>query len=243
MTHDDKLVASRLVAHRGLQAHYPENSIAGIAAALEAGARAVEVDVQISSDGVAMLYHDLDMERISGLAGTVTELDATTLSEIPAHEPGRLGDRFAGLTISPLSELVPLLEDWPNIICFVEMKPQSVKAFGAAACWAALEAALQPDMNHCIFISFDEDFLAEVKKQSAYRVGFIVEEWCQVAKPPIAVDVIFCDKHLLPTEGELRDPQTPLVVYEVVEPDEARDLLRRGATMVETHNLPGLLLD
>ena len=64
-----RLDAETLVAHRGLQVRLPENSLPAIEAALAVGARAFEVDVQLSSDAVPMLYHDPDMQRISGLEG------------------------------------------------------------------------------------------------------------------------------------------------------------------------------
>ena len=47
-----------LVAHRGYALHYPENTLIGIEAAIRAGARYVEVDVQLSADKVPVLFHD-----------------------------------------------------------------------------------------------------------------------------------------------------------------------------------------
>ena len=47
-----------VVAHRTLPLDHPENSIAGIVGAAAAGADAVEVDVRLTRDGVAVLTHD-----------------------------------------------------------------------------------------------------------------------------------------------------------------------------------------
>jgi glycerophosphoryl diester phosphodiesterase len=47
-----------VVAHRTLPLDHPENSLSGIAAAAGAGADAVEVDVRLTRDGVAVLMHD-----------------------------------------------------------------------------------------------------------------------------------------------------------------------------------------
>ena len=49
------LTANQLIAHRGLQAHYPENSMLAIRKAFEAGAKHIECDIQLSSDGVFFL--------------------------------------------------------------------------------------------------------------------------------------------------------------------------------------------
>ncbi len=50
-------------AHRGDCANYPENSIEGIASAILAGVDAVEVDVHMTKDGVAVLMHDDTLSR------------------------------------------------------------------------------------------------------------------------------------------------------------------------------------
>jgi glycerophosphoryl diester phosphodiesterase len=47
-----------VVAHRTLPLDHPENSLAGIVGAAEAGANAVEVDVRLTRDGVGVLMHD-----------------------------------------------------------------------------------------------------------------------------------------------------------------------------------------
>ncbi|MEM8548215.1 MAG: glycerophosphodiester phosphodiesterase family protein, partial [Pseudomonadota bacterium] len=101
------LNADTLVAHRGLQARFPENSLPAFAAALAAGARAFEIDVQLSSDGIPMLYHDADLQRISGLEGRINDLHSRELVQLPAHEPERLGEEFAHQRITPVKELTP----------------------------------------------------------------------------------------------------------------------------------------
>src|SRR5690349_22032690 len=60
-----------LVAHRGWAAKFPENTVPAVAAALEAGATWAEVDVQLSSDGRPVLFHDRTLERMCGAAGAV----------------------------------------------------------------------------------------------------------------------------------------------------------------------------
>jgi len=51
-----------LVAHRGWQRRYPENTLPAIKGALDAGARYIEVDVQLSADGVPVLFHDRTLQ-------------------------------------------------------------------------------------------------------------------------------------------------------------------------------------
>lgn len=45
------------VAHRGYKASYPENTMGAFRGAVEAGAHAIETDVQLSKDGVVVISH------------------------------------------------------------------------------------------------------------------------------------------------------------------------------------------
>ncbi|MFJ9518658.1 glycerophosphodiester phosphodiesterase [Kitasatospora sp. NPDC101801] len=52
------------VAHRGDPYRHRENTLASVESALAAGADAVEVDVQLTRDGVPVLLHDLTLQRL-----------------------------------------------------------------------------------------------------------------------------------------------------------------------------------
>lgn len=54
-----------VIAHRGLPRRFPENSVQGIAAALEAGVNGVEFDVVASAAGQPVVVHQ-DIEAVSG---------------------------------------------------------------------------------------------------------------------------------------------------------------------------------
>ena len=45
------------IAHRGLSAKYPENTLRTFAEAVAAGAHAIETDLHLSRDGVVVLSH------------------------------------------------------------------------------------------------------------------------------------------------------------------------------------------
>ncbi len=73
------------LAHRGLHdlsAGRPENSLAAIHAAIDAG-YGVEIDIQPSSDRVAMVFHDYDLRRLTGERGPVSQRHAHELEQIP----------------------------------------------------------------------------------------------------------------------------------------------------------------
>lgn len=87
-------------AHRGLYGDgVPENSLAAFRAACDAG-YAIELDVQLSRDGVPVVFHDATLDRVCGVAARVQDLDAETLthtilSGCPGHTIPTLSDVLA----------------------------------------------------------------------------------------------------------------------------------------------------
>ncbi len=73
------------LAHRALHDvadGRPENSRAAICAAIDAG-YGIEIDVQLSADGAAMVFHDYALDRLTGASGAVRLCSAKALSGIP----------------------------------------------------------------------------------------------------------------------------------------------------------------
>jgi len=64
-----------------------ENSPAAIAAAIAAG-YGIEVDVQMTSGGTAVVFHDYDLKRLTGKTGPVRDRTAADLAGIPLSEGG-----------------------------------------------------------------------------------------------------------------------------------------------------------
>lgn len=72
------------MAHRALHDvanRRPENSRAAIRAAMDAG-YGIEIDVQLSADGAAMVFHDYGLERLTGHQGALRLCPAQALSGI-----------------------------------------------------------------------------------------------------------------------------------------------------------------
>lgn len=71
----------RPYAHRGLWGEgIPENSLAAFDRAAAHG-YAIELDVQLSADGVVMVFHDATLKRVCGLDGKLRERTAAELRE------------------------------------------------------------------------------------------------------------------------------------------------------------------
>lgn len=69
------------LAHRALHDvadGRPENSRAAISAAMAHG-YGIEIDLQLSRDGAAMVFHDYDLKRLTGQSGPVQQREAAEL--------------------------------------------------------------------------------------------------------------------------------------------------------------------
>lgn len=77
------LLFAPAVAHRGLWSPdgAPENSLGAFQAACAAG-YGIELDVQLSADGEAMVFHDEDLARMTGVAGRLGDRTAAELGEL-----------------------------------------------------------------------------------------------------------------------------------------------------------------
>jgi len=96
-------LTARPVAHRGLHdtsAGIIENTASSVAAAVAAG-YGIEVDLQISRDGEAMVYHDDALGRLTEGDSRLDRMDAAELAAVPFKATS---DRM--LTLGELLELV-----------------------------------------------------------------------------------------------------------------------------------------
>ncbi len=72
----------RVLAHRGLATAAPENSLLAFAHAIAVGVTHIETDVHVSADGVAVIAHDPDLDRVAGRAARVHDLTVAELAEV-----------------------------------------------------------------------------------------------------------------------------------------------------------------
>ncbi|OXC78571.1 Glycerophosphoryl diester phosphodiesterase [Caballeronia sordidicola] len=73
------LAAPFIVAHRGGTGDMPENTLQAFSTALENGADALWMTVQVTKDGIPVLYRPADLDSLTDGQGT---LDQTTLNDL-----------------------------------------------------------------------------------------------------------------------------------------------------------------
>lgn len=216
----------QIVAHRGDPGRFPENTTASIRAALEAGLRAVEFDVQVTADGVPVVLHDSTLRRTAGVNASVFDLPA---DRVRAIEVG------PGVTIPTLAEMVELLRSWTDAIAFVEIKRASLRRFGRETVVKNVLEVLRPVADHAVVISFDRDAVALARDRAGLGIGWVIEAWddrVRAVADTLAPEYLFCEMSIA------GDPLWPgpwrWVVYGVESVTDALAMAARGADLVET---------
>ena len=148
----------RPFAHRALHdagAGRPENSCEAIAAAIAAD-YGIEIDLQLSSDGVPMVFHDYHLGRLTAADGPVTARSAAALRgitlrggatgiptfdevldlvdrKVPLLVELKDQDGAMGCTVGPLERAVATrLAEYAGPIAVMSFNPNSVEAIAAA---------------------------------------------------------------------------------------------------------------
>lgn len=110
----------RVVAHRGNSAAAPENTLAAIASAVACGADSVELDVQLTLDGVPVVIHDDTLDRTTDGSGPVS---ATAAAEVTALDAGAwFGQQFADERVPLLTDVLDLLAAAGDVELLLELK-------------------------------------------------------------------------------------------------------------------------
>ena len=102
------------IAHRGGAAEHPENSMIAFEHAVNLGYRCVDTDVRATRDGVAMVFHDENLDRLTDHTGPLVARDWAQLDDV----------RIAGK--EPIVRLDDLLGAWPDIRLIIDPKSDDV---------------------------------------------------------------------------------------------------------------------
>ena len=226
-----------LVAHRGNAAEFPENTLPAFASALELGVRFLELDVQLSRDGVPVVTHDHLLARTTGLPGSVFDHDASELANIEAAEAQRFGARFAGTRVPLLRDVLQLLVGRPEITLFIEIKRASLAQFGHDHVVAQVLEVIRPWRAQCVVISFDLAAIHRARRFGDAPIGWVLDtadDHSRLKYQALQPQFLFCDHRKLSQGGKLWQGPWRWVIYEVATLPLALELAGRGADYVET---------
>ena len=107
-------------AHRGLhQPGVPENSLTAFRDAIDRG-MGIECDVQRSSDGQAVVFHDFELDRLTSETGPVIQRSAEELTRIELSGSGdKIPTLKRMLDVSRLNPVHVVIAGVVLAICFV----------------------------------------------------------------------------------------------------------------------------
>lgn len=149
----------KVVGHRGWKERYPENTLAGFAAAVALGVDFLELDVHLTVDGHLVVIHDEDPYRTTGVHGLVREMTLDQVRRLDAG--GWSARRYTGQRIPTLEEVMELADGRVGLA--VEVKPP-----GATA--ERLDEKLIPLVRSfngpAVVHSFDGEYIAEFKRKA-----------------------------------------------------------------------------
>lgn len=174
------------IAHRAYHnraARRPENSRGAIKAAIAAG-YGIEIDLQLSADGVAMVFHDEHLDRLTEATGLLRDFTAAHLAKMP------LRDCDDG--IPTLSEVLALVAG--RVPLLIEIKDQTDRmAETDGRLEAATAAALAEYQGPVAVMSFNPHSIAHMARLApAIARGLTTSAFDPEGWAPLPVET--CDR-------------------------------------------------
>ena len=152
------------IAHRGASGDTPENTLVAFATAVAQGADFVEADVQRSSDGEIVVFHDRTLTRTTNVGSVFPRrryqpVGSFTLAQLRRLDAGRWNDAdYAGQRIPTLAELVSVMRAPTGL--FIELKNPSL--------YPGIEAQIARELA-----AIDSDYLRWAQAERKLVVGSI----------------------------------------------------------------------
>jgi glycerophosphoryl diester phosphodiesterase len=236
-------------AHRGASHDAPENTLAAFRLAREMGADGVELDVQASKDGEAVVIHNFTVNATTDGQGAVKDKTLAELKELDAGAwfdavPTKLA--FAGQRIPTLQEVI--IEVGHQLLLNIELK---TKVFGDSGLIAEVVRLIEDHnlVHRAIVSSFNPLALRRVKGLNSHISTGLIYFFDLPAHLIQALLVFLADpdalhpeKHLVTQEymSWAKEKGYRVNAWTVDEPAEMRRLISLGVDGIIT-NRPDLL--
>lgn len=221
-----------LVAHRGLSACYPENTLAALDAAIQYTPY-IEVDVQLTADHQLVLFHDRTTEQLLGIPGAISDYH---LEEMLNHQVKAPLNSSKAAMIASAEQLADWIRKNPKCHLYIEAKRISIETFSVEVMYQQIKEVFQTVSNQCTIISYHLPFIHHVQQDNQFQTGWILENWADrenISQFP-SLDVIFADIDYIPSDYHHVAQTTPWVIFEVATPAQANKLYAQGFRWFES---------
>ncbi|MDA8234805.1 MAG: glycerophosphodiester phosphodiesterase [Clostridia bacterium] len=197
-----------IIGHRGASGTAPENTLSAFRQAATLGAGMVELDVQLSADGVPVVIHDETLERTTTGSGYVRDY---TLDQLQALDAGTwLAPEYKGEKIPALHEVIT---DLPSeMLINIELKNNLIPYPDLEAKVIRLVDELDV-VERVVISSFNHESMARFRKMAPHLASGLLYE--QPLDNPLGM------------AGEL-EVQTLHPHYSLVTPELVRAAHREG---------------
>lgn len=174
-----------VVGHRGLPKVHQENTVAGFRRAAALGIPAVELDVRLTRDSVAVVLHDPDLGRLTGVHRDVDQLTWDELSRLRIRRQLPMGVDVNGdrvVVTYPQEERIALfaevLAELPNTCINVELKLDLQRWWPLEVASVAAKLIEEAGaVDRVIVTSFDPRKLrAAVRANPRLAIGFCYDD-------------------------------------------------------------------
>lgn len=108
-----------VMAHRGLSADAPENTLYAFSDAISVGADFIELDVQQTRDGVLVVMHDSNLKRTTGMNKNIWDVDYADIQNLDAGS--WFDPAYANARIPTLEETLQFVDKRAKLN--IEIKP------------------------------------------------------------------------------------------------------------------------
>lgn len=240
------LLIPKVIGHRGAKAYAPENTLSSIHAAADLGVEWVEVDVKLTKDGVAVIFHDDDLDRCTNGHGPMKEATWADVSELDAGS--WYGDSFIGERVPTLEQLLDTVIE-RNLGLNLEIKPCAGREVETAEVALDIATRIWPDDRPPPLLSSFSHVSLEtaMDMMPEWPRGFLMDEhiqnWREIFDYLQAATVNIDGNTVTPEQvEEYADAQKPVLAYTINQPDKARQLIRWGVDAVFSDS-PDVILD
>jgi glycerophosphoryl diester phosphodiesterase len=160
-----------IVAHRGASSDAPENTLASFRLAWQQNADAIEGDFRLTRDGRIICIHDATTDRTTGHKAKIVD---STLSDLKKLDAGAWKNpKFKGEPLPTLDEVLATVPNGKRILIEIKSGPEIIPP---------LKAQLEKSSitrEQTIIISFDQNVIAESKKQMPNRKAYFLFDFKQ----------------------------------------------------------------
>lgn len=162
-----------VMAHRGLSADAPENTLYAFSDAISVGADFIELDVQQTRDGVLVVMHDSNLKRTTGVNKDIWDVDYADIQNLDAGS--WFDPAYANARIPTLEETLQFVDKRAKLN--IEIKPTKPTKHGSDTLEQDVAELITQYQytDACYVTSFSYGSLKKVKEANPeIRTGYLM---------------------------------------------------------------------